>query len=173
MSPPETACNTSTPSLAWEPRIVAFFCNWCTYTAADLAGVSRMKYAPNVRIIRVMCSGRVDPQFVLDAFALGADGVLLGGCHPGDCHYAEGNYKALRRFRLLKRMLEEMGIEDARFRLEWISASEGDKVRAVINEMVKAVRALGPLGLPDRLAQLDRELSEEQLEEEELVHNAQ
>ena len=88
----------------WEPRIVAFFCNWCTYTAADLAGVSRMKYASNVRVIRVMCSGRIDPQFVLDAFAKGADGVLIGGCHPYDCHYAEGNYKMLRRFRLLKRV---------------------------------------------------------------------
>ena len=129
---------------SFEPRIVAFFCNWCTYLAADLAGTSRLKYAPNVRVVRVMCSGRVDPQFVLDAFARGADGVLLGGCHPGDCHYQEGNYKALRRFHLLKRLLTEMGIEDERFRLEWISASEGDKVRAVINDMVEKVRALGP-----------------------------
>ncbi len=132
---------------SFEPRIVAFFCNWCTYTAADLAGISRMKYAPNVRVIRVMCSGRVDPQFVLDAFAKGADGVLIGGCHPGDCHYQNGNYKALRRMRLLRRVLGELGIEDARFRLEWISASEGDKVRTVINEMVEQVRALGPLEL--------------------------
>src|SRR5712692_7427870 len=125
----------------WEPRIVAFFCNWCTYTAADLAGVSRTKYAPNARIIRVMCSGRIDPQFVLDAFAKGADGVLIGGCHPGDCHYIEGNYKTLRRVRLLKRMLKDMGIEEQRFRLEWISASEGDKVKAAINGMVEQVRA--------------------------------
>ncbi len=131
----------------FEPRIVAFFCNWCTYLAADLAGTSRMKYAPNVRVIRVMCSGRVDPQFVLDAFAKGADGVLIGGCHPGDCHYQEGNYKALRRYHLLKRMLRSMGIEDERFRLEWISASEGDRVRAVVNDMVEKVRALGPLRL--------------------------
>ncbi len=129
----------------FEPRIVAFFCNWCTYTAADLAGISRLKYAANVRVIRVMCSGRVDPQFVLDAFAEGADGVLIGGCHPGDCHYQEGNYKALRRVHLLKRLLRDLGIEDARFRLEWISASEGDKVRTVINEMVRQVRDLGPL----------------------------
>ncbi|MGE5361302.1 MAG: hydrogenase iron-sulfur subunit [Bacteroidales bacterium] len=129
----------------FEPRLVAFFCNWCTYTAADLAGISRMKYAPNVRVVRVMCSGRVDPQFVLDAFAKGADGVLIGGCHPGDCHYQNGNYKALRRMRLLRRVLQEMGIEDARFRLEWISASEGEKVRHVINEMVEQVQALGPL----------------------------
>ncbi len=132
---------------SWTPRIIAFFCNWCTYTAADLAGISRMKYAPNVRVVRVMCSGRVDPQFVLDAFAKGADGVLIGGCHPGDCHYQNGNYKALRRMRLLRRLLAELGIDDARFRLEWISASEGDKVRTVINEMVEQVRALGPLRL--------------------------
>ncbi len=129
----------------FEPRIVAFFCNWCTYLAADLAGTSRMKYAPNIRVVRLMCSGRLDPQFVLDAFAEGADGVLIGGCHPGDCHYQEGNYKALRRFHLLKRLLAEMGIEPERFRLEWISAAEGDKVRSVVNDMVAKVRALGPL----------------------------
>ena len=139
------------PSLAekspFEPRIVAFFCNWCTYLAADLAGTSRMKYAPNVRVVRVMCSGRVDPQFVLDAFAHGADGVLIGGCHPGDCHYQEGNYKALRRYRLLKRMLREIGIEDDRLRLEWISASEAERFRWVMNDMVERVRILGPLRL--------------------------
>lgn len=128
----------------FEPKIVAFFCNWCTYLAADLAGTSRMKYAPNIRVIRLMCSGRVDPQFVLEAFAKGADGVLIGGCHPGDCHYQEGNYKALRRFLLLKRVLGEMGIEEERCRLEWISAAEGDRVRAVVNDMVAKVRALGP-----------------------------
>ncbi len=146
-------------SASWEPRIVAFFCNWCTYTAADLAGVSRMKHAPNVRIIRVMCSGRVDPQFVLEAFARGADGVLLGGCHIGDCHYVEGNYKAVRRVRMLRRLLAEMGIQEARFRLEWISASEGEKVKLVINDMVEKVRALGPVGLPQRLHEWDRELA--------------
>jgi F420-non-reducing hydrogenase iron-sulfur subunit len=128
----------------YEPKIVAFFCNWCTYLAADLAGTSRMKYAPNTRVIRVMCSGRVDPQFVLEAFAKGADGVLIGGCHPGDCHYQEGNYKALRRYYLLKRTLREMGIEGERFRLEWISAAEGDRVRTVVNDMVQKLRALGP-----------------------------
>ena len=132
---------------AFEPRIVAFFCNWCTYLAADLAGTSRLKYAPNARVVRVMCSGRVDPQFVLDAFAHGADGVFIGGCHPGDCHYQEGNYKTLRRFHLLKRVLREMGIEDERCRLEWISAAEGDRVRSTINDMVEKVRALGPLRL--------------------------
>ncbi len=131
----------------FEPRIVAFFCNWCTYTAADLAGISRMTYAPNVRAIRLMCSGRVDPQFVLAAFRGGADGVLIGGCHPGDCHYQEGNYNALRRFELLRSMLEQMGIERERIRLEWISASEGDRVQRVCNEMTEQVRALGPLQL--------------------------
>ncbi len=144
----------------WEPRIVAFFCNWCTYTAADLAGVSRMKYASNVRIIRLMCSGRVDPQFVLEAFAKGADGVLIGGCHPGDCHYIEGNHKAMRRVRLMKRLLKDMGIEEERFRLEWISASEGDKVKSVINEMVEQLKALGPLALPKRFVDWDKECAE-------------
>ena len=129
----------------FEPKIVAFFCNWCTYLAADLAGTSRIKYAPNAEVVRVMCSGRVDVQFVLKAFAKGADGVLIGGCHPGDCHYQEGNYKALRRFRLTKRLLKQMGIEEERLRLEWISAAEGDRVRVVINEMVEQLKALGPL----------------------------
>jgi F420-non-reducing hydrogenase iron-sulfur subunit len=130
----------------FEPTIVAFFCNWCTYLAADLAGTSRMKYAPNARVIRLMCSGRVDPQFVLDAFAKGADGVLIGGCHPGDCHYQEGNYKALRRFKLLERMLSDLGVERERIRLEWISAAEADRLRDVMNEMAEQVRALGPFG---------------------------
>jgi len=129
----------------FEPKIVAFFCNWCTYLAADLAGTSRLRYAPNARVVRVMCSGRIDPQFVVDAFARGADGVLIGGCHPGDCHYQEGNYKCLRRFRLLKRLASQMGIEDDRLRLEWISASEGERVRTVMNDMVAKIRALGPL----------------------------
>src|SRR3974390_907661 len=157
---------TSTNS-SWQPRIVAFFCNWCTYTAADLAGVSRLKYAPNVRVIRLMCSGRVDPQFVLDAFAKGADGVLIGGCHPGDCHYVEGNYKTLRRFEMLKRLLRGMGIEDDRLRLEWISASEGDKVRTVVNDMVGRIQALGPLALPQKFHEWDKEM--EELEERALA----
>jgi len=150
----------------WEPQIVAFFCNWCTYTAADLAGVSRLTYSPNARIVRVMCSGRVDPQFVLDAFARGADGVLIGGCHPGDCHYMEGNYKALRRFRILRRVLADMGIEEGRLRLEWISASEGERVKSVINDMVEKIKAIGPLDIPGRLRDLDGEiLSPEEKEE--------
>ncbi len=135
------------PDDKFEPKIVAFFCNWCTYLAADAAGVSRMKYAPNARVIRVMCSGRIDPQFVLNAFACGADGVLIGGCHPGDCHYQEGNYKALRRYHLLRRILKDMGIEEGRFRLEWISASEAERLKTTMNEMVEQVRALGPLRL--------------------------
>ena len=134
-------------SKPFNPRIVAFFCNWCTYTAADLAGTARMTYAPNVRVVRIMCSGRLDPQFILKALRNGADGVLIGGCHPGDCHYQEGNYKALRRFTLLKKLLADMGIEDERVRLEWIAASEGDKVQRVINEMTETVRRLGPLNL--------------------------
>ena len=141
---PDTA---KTEANGFEPKIVAFFCNWCTYLAADLAGTSRMKYAPNARVIRVMCSGRVDPQFVLDALSKGADGVLIGGCHPGDCHYQEGNYKALRRFTLLKRMLTDLGIEEERIRLEWISAAEADKLRDVMNEMTEQIKALGPARL--------------------------
>lgn len=144
---PNSSEVVTTVNPPFEPRIVAFFCNWCTYLAADLAGTSRMKYDPNARVVRVMCSGRVDPQFVLDAFAHGADGVLIGGCHPGDCHYQEGNYKALRRYRLLKRMLAQMGIEEDRLRLEWISASEAERFRWVMNDMVERVRALGPLQL--------------------------
>ena len=156
-----TSSQPSAPAQTfWQPRIVAFFCNWCTYTAADLAGVSRLKYAPNVRVIRLMCSGRVDPQFVLDALARGADGVLIGGCHIGDCHYVEGNYKTLRRFHLLKRLLADLGVEQQRVRLEWISAAEGEKVKTVINDMVEQIRALGPLDLPSRFADWDREVGE-------------
>ncbi len=131
----------------WQPKVVAFFCNWCTYLAADLAGTSRMKYAPNARVIRVMCSGRIDPQFVMEALANGADGVLIGGCHFGDCHYQSGNHKAFRRFQLLKRVLLGMGIEEDRIRLEWISAAEADKLRDVMTEMVEQLRELGPLHL--------------------------
>jgi F420-non-reducing hydrogenase iron-sulfur subunit len=137
----------ATDAPTFEPQIVAFFCTWCTYTAADLAGISRMRYAPGVRVVRLMCSGRVDPQFVLAAFRHGADGVLIGGCHPGDCHYEQGNYNTRRRFELLRPLLREMGIEDERLRLEWISASEADRVQRVCNEMTEQLRALGPLRL--------------------------
>jgi F420-non-reducing hydrogenase iron-sulfur subunit len=161
MTPSSPTAPIAAPAhTAWTPRIVAFFCNWCTYTAADLAGVSRLKYASNVRVIRLMCSGRVDPQFVIDALARGADGVLIGGCHPGDCHYVEGNYKMLRRFQLLQRMLHDMGIDEKRVRLEWISAAEGEKVKTVINEMTAQIKALGPLGIPQKFEDWDRELDQ-------------
>jgi len=128
----------------FEPKIIAFLCKWCTYAGADLAGVSRLKFSPNAIPIKVMCSGRVDPSFILDAFAKGADGVLVGGCHPGDCHYAQGNYKTLRRVKLLKMMLKDMGLEEERLRLEWISASEGNKFRNVVNDMVIKLKEIGP-----------------------------
>ena len=131
----------------FEPKIVLFACNWCTYAAMDLAGTSRMKYPPNFRVIRLMCSGRVDPQFILEAFRDGADGVLVAGCHPGDCHYMEGNYKALRRMILLRRILESLGIEKERLRLEWISAGEAVKFVKAAHEMVGQIKALGPLQL--------------------------
>lgn len=130
--------------MSFEPKIVGFCCNWCSYRGADLAGTSRMKSAPNVRIVRVMCSGRVDPVFVLKAFKEGADGVLILGCHPGECHYVEGNYKTARRIPLLKRMLEQFGIENERVRLDWVSASEGDRFTKIVNEMTAKVKELGP-----------------------------
>jgi F420-non-reducing hydrogenase iron-sulfur subunit len=129
----------------FEPVIVGFLCNWCSYRAADLAGTARLHYAPNMRDIRVMCSGRVDPQFVLKALKEGADGVLIAGCHPGECHYVEGNIKALRRFILLKRMLAQLGVEEERVQLVWASASEGKILAEAVDEMTKQVRALGPL----------------------------
>lgn len=129
----------------FEPKIALFACNWCAYAALDLAGTSRMKYPPNFRVIKVMCSGRVDPQFILEAFRDGADGVLVAGCHPGDCHYIEGNFKALRRVTLLQRMLDRFGIERERLRLEWISASEATKFVEIAKEMTEQIKALGPL----------------------------
>jgi F420-non-reducing hydrogenase iron-sulfur subunit len=129
----------------FEPKIIGFLCNWCSYAGADLAGVSRIQYPPNIRIIRIMCSGRIDPAFVLEAFKDGADGVLVAGCHlPSDCHYISGNFKALRRITLLKDVLKDLGIEPERLRLEWISASEGDKFAAVVRDMVNEVKKLGP-----------------------------
>lgn len=128
----------------FEPKIVGFFCNWCSYTAADLAGTSRAKYAPNLKVIRVMCSGRVDETLVLKAFAAGADGVLICGCHPGDCHYVKGNLNARRRVTGLQPFLEAVGIGKDRLRLEWISASEGPKVAETVNSFTETVRALGP-----------------------------
>jgi len=132
----------------FEPLIIGFTCNWCSYRAADLAGISREKYPPNVRLIRLMCSGRLDPTFVLKALAGGADGVLITGCHPGECHYLEQNYKALRRYALLRRMLTQLGVEPGRVKLIWASAAEGVRLAREIGKMVEEIRALGPLNWP-------------------------
>jgi len=132
----------------FEPVIIGFTCNWCSYRAADLAGTARVKYAPNVRLIRMMCSGRLDPTFVMKAFSNGADGVMITGCHPGECHYLEQNYKALRRYLLLKRVLNQMGIEPGRVKLIWASAAEGVRLADEINKFVEEVRSLGPLQWP-------------------------
>jgi F420-non-reducing hydrogenase iron-sulfur subunit len=128
----------------YKPRIIAFLCKWCSYTGADLAGTSRMEYKPNVRIIKVMCSGRIEPTLVLNAFAKGADGVLICGCHPGDCHYQEGNYRCLRRYELLQKYIIQMGIEAERLKLEWISASEGKQFAELIDSFTETVTELGP-----------------------------
>jgi len=134
----------------FEPKIVAFFCNWCSYAAADLAGTSRMQYPPNVRTIRVMCSGRVSDFLILKAFALGADGVLVGGCHPGDCHYMKGNLSARRRVAGLKPFLKAIGISSDRLRLQWIGASEGKKMAETMSNFTETVRSLGPSPLKRR-----------------------
>lgn len=135
-------------TVPFEPKMIGFLCTWCAYAAADRAGTQRKPYPPNLQIIRVTCSGRVDPQFVLSAFQNGADGVLIMACHPGDCHYKEGNCLALQRQRLLIRILRQLGIEEERCRLEYISASEGEKFRRIVTEVVENVRMLGKLGLP-------------------------
>ncbi len=128
----------------FEPVIIGFCCNWCSYAGADLAGVSRQQYPPNLRIIRVMCSGMVHPNLIIDALTKGADGVLICGCHPGDCHYLEGNLKAENRKEAIELLLEDFGIEPERFRLEWVSASEGPRFAELVREMTETVRALGP-----------------------------
>lgn len=128
----------------FEPSVVAFLCNWCSYAGADLAGTSRLKYPPNVRSIRVMCSGRVDPVFVLDALKEGIDGVLVAGCHPGDCHYQSGNYKTNRKIKLIKKLLTELNMEENRVRFEYISASEGQKFADVVTDFVGTLKELGP-----------------------------
>ena len=132
----------------FEPVIIGFTCNWCSYRAADLAGTARTKYPPNVRLIRLMCSGRLDPTFVLKAFAEGADAVMVSGCHPGECHYIEQNYKALRRFQLLARTIEALGIEPERLQLVWASAAEGVRLAGEIARVTEEVRAIGPLNWP-------------------------
>ena len=129
----------------FEPKIVGFLCNWCSYEGADSAGRARKPYPANLRIIRVMCSGRTDPQFIMEAFKVGADGVLILGCHPGECHYKEGNLQTLKRYTMLKKMLPQLGIEADRLRLDWTSASEGDKFAQVVSGMVEEVKQLGPL----------------------------
>jgi F420-non-reducing hydrogenase iron-sulfur subunit len=134
-----------------EPTIIGFLCNWCSYTGADLAGTSRIKYPANIRIIRVMCSARIDPTFIVKALAAGADGVLVCGCHPGDCHYVEGNYKTMRRHVMLTRMLHELGIEPERVRLEWVSASEGQRFADIVADMTERIRTLGPSRIKSNL----------------------
>jgi F420-non-reducing hydrogenase iron-sulfur subunit len=133
------------PKPAWEPQIMVFACNWCSYAGADTAGVSRIQHQPNFRMIRVMCSGRIQPAFVLRAFEKGADGVLVSGCHFGDCHYIFGNERAAEQFEKTKNMIKLLGIEEGRLRLEWISAAEGARFAQVINEFTDQVRALGPI----------------------------
>ncbi len=128
----------------FEPRIVALVCNWCTYTGADLAGTSRLQYPPNVRIVRLMCTGAIDTMYVLKALIEGADGVLVGGCHPGDCHYQSGNYKARRRIAILKKVLGEAGCDEDRVLLRWISASEGKVFADTVTEMVEELKKKGP-----------------------------
>lgn len=131
--------------MSFEPKIVAFVCNWCSYGGADTAGSAHKEYPANIRLIRVMCSGRVEPLFVVEAFKEGADGVMILGCHPGDCHYLEGNYKALRRTEVLRTMLQQFGIEPERCQLEWVAASEGERFVKVVTEMNERIKAMGPL----------------------------
>lgn len=130
--------------LEYQPKVIGFLCNWCSYAGADLAGTSRMSYPPNIRIIRVPCSGRIDPLFVLKCFQLGADGVLVSGCHPGDCHYINGNYHARRRFALLRNFLDYLGIERKRLRVEWVSASEGGRFAEIVSSFTAELAKLGP-----------------------------
>lgn len=131
--------------MSFEPKIIGFLCNWCSYAGADKAGAAQSPYPPNVSVVRVMCSGRVDPQFVFSAFKKGADGVLILACHPGDCHYKEGNLRAAARHRMLLRLLKQMGVEEQRCRMDFVSAGEGEKFVRVVTEMVEALRELGPL----------------------------
>ena len=131
------------------PKIVAFCCNWCSYAGADLAGVSRIQYPPTLRIIRVMCSGRIDPVFIFEAFKEGADGVLIAGCHLGDCHYLTGNYHAAIRIEMVWKVMEALGIERERLRLEWVSAAEGERFASIVKDMTEKLRNLGPLAIID------------------------
>ncbi len=141
----ETETTENQTESNFEPLIVTFLCNWCSYAGADLAGTSRMQYPPNLKVIRVMCSGRVNPIFVVNALQQGADGVLIGGCHPGDCHYERGNYLARRRFAVLKKLLEYLGIDSGRVQMTWVSASEGKKFAEVVTKVTEDIRKLGPI----------------------------
>jgi len=154
MTHTETAPQGAVEAPTWEPRIVGFLCYWCSYTGADGAGSARIKYTPNVDIVKVMCSGRIDPELVTMAFSRGADGVLVLGCHPGDCHYINGNHKTMVRMPLLRRILEDFGIEPQRFRHDWVSAAEGEKFSRLVTEMTEQIRALGPLDWPKRMRDL-------------------
>jgi len=128
----------------FEPKVIGFCCNWCAYAGADLAGISRIQYPPNLRMIRVMCSGTIDPLYILEAFQKGADGVFIGGCHPGDCHYMAGNYKTRRKVSLVKRLLSQLGVSPQRIRLEWVSAAEGQAFAQVVTDFIEKVKELGP-----------------------------
>ncbi|MHA1265382.1 MAG: hydrogenase iron-sulfur subunit [Candidatus Helarchaeota archaeon] len=136
--------STETKKESWEPKIIAFLCNWCSYAGADLAGISRIQYPPNIRVVRVPCSGRVNPFYLIKSLQAGWDGVLVSGCHPGDCHYISGNLAARRRFAILKDIMEFMGIEPGRINFSWVSAAEGEKFAKVVREVVNKVKALGP-----------------------------
>ena len=138
-------------SKTFEPKIIGFLCNWCCYAGADLAGISRLQYPSNIRIIRVMCSGRINPSFIFDAFKNGADGVFIGGCHPGDCHYNHGNYSTMKRYYLMKRVLDQLNINNERLRLEWVSAAEAKKFSEVMKDFTETIRALGPFQKGEKL----------------------
>ena len=140
-----TITDTKTEMQEFEPNIIGFLCNWCSYAGADLAGTSRIQYPPNVKVIKVMCSGRINPMYVVNALQQGADGVLIGGCHPGDCHYNHGNYLARRRIAIMKKLLEFMGIEPERVRMTWVSAAEGRKFADVVKEVTEDIKKLGPM----------------------------
>ncbi|MEW5816854.1 MAG: hydrogenase iron-sulfur subunit [Spirochaetota bacterium] len=136
----------------FHPRIIAFVCNWCSYAGADKAGGQKLAYSADVKLIRVMCSGRVDPQFVLHAFRQGADGVMVLGCHPGDCHYRNGNIKALKRMKLLQKTIHQFGVDSSRLKLDWVSAGEAERFQEVSNSMAETIRKLGPLQIKGSVA---------------------
>jgi F420-non-reducing hydrogenase iron-sulfur subunit len=151
MSTATVAEAPAAPAAVFQPRIIGFLCTWCSYAGADKCGAAQIQYPPNVHVIRVMCTGRIDPQFVMKSFQQGADGVVILGCHPGDCHYKEQNYRMIQRHRLVLQVLAQFGVKPERCRLDFVSAAEGERFAAVIAETVEAVRALGPLGLSDTI----------------------